>query len=101
MIDGRDAGRSGYRLRDMAAPRAPASSSAASRASIHAESVGTCLSAPPMPGPPWSTIVPLAARSSSPRLPSVIENVMTAPANVAGSMYQLGVGLPGVGPYFQ
>ena len=40
-------------------------------------------------------------RSSSPKAPSVMLNVTVLPLVVAGMVYQCGVVLAGVGPYFQ
>ncbi len=70
---------------------------AASTSNIHCDIVGIEL--PPEPGPPWSTIDPFAVRSSSPNPPSVMLNVTVFPVMTAGSTYQCGVELPGVGPY--
>src|SRR5260221_3251890 len=74
----------------------------ARRSCIHAESVGICCETTAgTPGPPWSTIVPLTVRSSSPSAPSVTVNVTMLPLTVAGSTYHWDVGMPGLGPYFQ
>lgn len=54
-----------------------------------------------IPDPPWSTMVPLAARSSAPNCPSVMLKLAVLPVMVAGSAYQLAVGMLGVGLYFQ
>src|SRR5262249_46357698 len=62
----------------------------ANASSIHVESVG--MPVVPMPGPPWSTMDPFAARSSSPAPPSTSVSVATLPEIVAAKMYQPGAG---------
>jgi len=72
--------------------------------SAHSCSVGIAVgepTGPGLPGPPWSTMVPLAARSSSPGPPSVMLNTTVFPVIVEGITYQLPDGMPCVGPYFQ
>src|SRR5204863_4789732 len=63
--------------------------------------IGAAMTSAAATGPPASTIVPLTVRSSSPNPPSTIENVTVLPLIVIGIAYQCGVGLSGVGPYFQ
>src|SRR3989338_488599 len=54
-------------------------------------------------GPPTSTILPFATRSSSPSPPSTSVIVMSVSPSLSptGTAYQCSVVLDGVGPYFQ